>query len=234
MNLSLIATVVTALAACGAAGAAMWGLRYGKGLIDSAVRDRQVDRSVSYHADLTTGEVGAARNRFSRLMFRVGERAFGPESCWRPTWDSLLPAEVGVNKDVHRSRFLGHYPSDMNGCEGQSPLHDLRLVLWCFERIDESRRHKSLIDEQLLVSLIGYHVAWWDLLCRRLEPVSGAHLYSLRQLATWMEEQNWRSDVRNDYRRQPEDDFPGREDEVPIPIVLKGRSADPRRHRGSG
>jgi hypothetical protein len=231
MEMSLVAAEVTAAAACGAMIAALWGLRYGKGQIDTAVHDRKVDRAIGCHADLTTGEVGAARNRFSRLMFRVGEEALGPTHCWRPTWASLFPPVPGLDDDANEARYLGEYPAEMLDAQLHTPLHDLRLVLWCFERIDEARQRESLLDEKLLASLIGYHVAWWSLLCARLEHGVSGHLYSLQQLATWAEEQGWRSDARNEHRPEPEQDFPGGEDKVPLPTST-GRtgSGDPARH----
>jgi hypothetical protein len=217
MDLSIVASEVTAFAACGATIAGLWGLRYGKGQITTAVHDRKVDRAIACHADLTTGEVGAARNRFSQLMFRVGEETLGPMRCWRPTWLSLLPRVQGFDDEANDSRCLGEYPADMLGAQGHLPLEDLRMVLWCFERIDEARRRESMLDERLLVSLIGYHVAWWNLLCARLEQGVSGHLYSLQQLAIWVEEQGWRGDARNEFRPEPEQDFPGGEDEVPLP-----------------
>jgi hypothetical protein len=219
MDSSLVASEVTAVAACGAMIAALWGLRYGKGQIDTAVHDRKVDRAIAYHADLTTGEVGAARSRFARLMFRVGELAMGPAHCWRPTWSSLLPPVPGLDDEVNDARWLGEYPADMVDAQAHRPLHDLQLVLWCYERINEARQRESMLDEELLVSLIGYHVTWWNLLSARMEPGSSSSLNSLRQLAEWVEMQGWRSDARNEHRSKPEQDFPGGEDEVPLPIL---------------
>jgi hypothetical protein len=126
MNVSSLATIITAVAACGAAGAALRGLRYAKSQIDTAVNDHQVDRVLALYRDFTSGEVGAARDRFSDLMFRAGEKAFGPRKCWRPELESLIPAYPTIGNDHSSSRFLGSYPKDMAGAEGNRPISDLR------------------------------------------------------------------------------------------------------------
>jgi hypothetical protein len=212
MSATFLATVVATAAALGTAAAAAWGLRYAKRQVDTAAHDRRVDRVLGFHRDLTSDEVGAARNRFSELMYRVGEQAFGPGYAWRPSWASLLPIEPNVHRP---GRKLATYPSDMAGAgDGRYlPLNDLRAVLWCFERIEEARHQEASLDDQLLISLIGYHAVWWNLLCQRLEASGGGHLNSLISLAAWMEEKGWRNDPRNSNRHHPEDDFHGGEDD---------------------
>lgn len=216
MNTTFLATVVATLAALGTAAAAAWGLRYAKRQVDIAAHDRQVDRVLGFHHDLTSDEVGAARNRFSELMFRVGREAFGPGYAWRPTWKSLIPTDPNLHGP------LGTYPPDMAGPghDRYLPLDDLRAVLWCFERIEEARRREASLDDQLLVSLIGYHAVWWNLLCQRLEPTGGGHLTSLIGLAQWMEEKDWRHDPRNSSRHHPEADFHGGEDDELLDRLL--------------
>ena len=216
MNVSLDA-IITAVAACGAAGAALWGLQYARRQIGTAVKARQVDRVLALHKDFTSGEVGAARDRFSDLMYRAGERAFGARKCWRPDLESLIPPHSAVENDLSSSRFLGAYPLDTAGEAGNRPIQDLRQVLWCFDRMNEARKRPSLLDEQLLISLMGHQVIWWNLLCGRLATREASHVYSLVQLASWMEEKGWREDPRNKYRKPPENDFPSDEDDVPAP-----------------
>ena len=123
MNVSSLATIITAVAACGAAAAALRGLRYAKSQIDTAVNDHQVDRVLALYRGFTSGEVGAARDRFSDLMFRAGEKAFGPRKCWRPELESLIPAYPAIGNDHSSSRFLGSYPKDMAGAEGNRPIN---------------------------------------------------------------------------------------------------------------
>jgi hypothetical protein len=212
MDVTVFATAVATVAALGTAGAAAWGVLYAKRQVDTAAHDRQVDRVLTFHRDLTSDEVGAARNRFSQLMFRVGEEAFGPGYCWRPTWVSLLPIDPNMRSP---GRTLAIYPSDIAGYGdgGHLPLNDLRAVLWCFERIEEARHRDASLDDDLLASLLGYHAVWWNLLCQRLEPQGGGHLRSLISLAAWMEEKGWRDDPRNSNRHHPENDFHGGEDD---------------------
>ncbi len=152
MNISSWAVVITAIAACGATFAAVWGLRYAKMQIDSAVNDRRVDRVLALYRDFNSGEIGASRDRFSDLMFRVGEEVLGPGKCWRPDLKSLIPT---YPPSKNASRFLGAYPQDMIAGAILHPLNDLRQVLWCFDRINEARKRQSALDEQLLVSLMG-------------------------------------------------------------------------------
>lgn len=233
MSLPLVINVITATATCGAAGAALWGLQYARGLIQVAVRDRQVDRVLALHSELTTGEIGAARARFSELMYRVGEEAFGPGKCWRPDWESLIPPSPAASEAFRTRRFLGAYPTGMIGGEGHRPIYDLRQTLACYDRINEARKREASLDEDLLVSLLGHGVAWWNLLCGRLEPRASAQVYSLVQLASWMEERGWRSDPRNEYRKVPENNFSSNEDDIPVlKIAISSQALIPR-YRGS-
>ena len=87
------------------------------------------------------------------------------------------------------------------------------------DRINEARKRETSLDEQLLVSLMGHSAVWWSLICGRLEPRSGSHVYALAQLASWMEERGWRKDPRNEHRKVPEEDFPGGEDHAPVPKI---------------
>jgi hypothetical protein len=234
MNLTVLAALISAVAACAAAGAALWGLRYAKGLIDAAVSDRQVDRVLALHQSLTTGEVSAARTRFSSLMYRAGEVAFEPRKCWRPTWESLIPSSLEKVGGPQSPGFLSVYPEDMVHAQGHRPIDDIRQVLWCFDRINEARKREPSLDKQLLVSLMGHTAVWWNLLCGRLDPKQGAQLYSLVQLAAWMEESGWRNDPRNQYRKIPEGDFPGLEDSVPAPVISIYSRPNGQDHGGRG
>jgi hypothetical protein len=188
--------------------------------MNAAVNDRKVDRVLALHQDLTAGEVGAARARFSELMYRVGETAFGPGKCWRPDWESLLPYDPRAAEEVRVQRFLGFYPQDMVTAQGYRPVQDIRETFACFERINEARKRAASLDEHLLVSLLGYPVIWWNLLCGRLDSKAAAQRYSLSELASWMEEKGWRSDARNAHRKTPEINFPGHEERVSIPTLF--------------
>jgi hypothetical protein len=146
-----------------------------------------------------------------------------------PDWESLIPPNPAVQEDVSSARFLGAYPEDMLSGRGNRPIHDLRQVLWCFDGINEARKRDLSLDEDLLISLMGHSVVWWNLLCGRLETRAGGHVYSLTQLASWMEHMGWRNDPRNKHRKMPENDYPGGEDDVPIPRNSTLRKSQARR-----
>jgi hypothetical protein len=162
---------------------------------------RQVDRVLSLHAEFSTGEIAAARCRFSELMWRAGETAFGLQTCWRPTWDSIYPPCPGCGEEINRSRFLGAYPEDMHA-RNHRPIHDLRKVLWCLGRVNVARRdEKDSLREQLVVGLLGWEVMWWSLVCGRLERTQGAILQPLYHLSGWVQEWNWLEDREFDPHR---------------------------------
>ena len=155
---------------------------------------RQVDRVLSLHAEFSTGEIAAARCRFSELLWRAGETAFGLQTCWRPTWDSIYPPCPGGGEEINRSRFLGAYPADMHA-RNHRPIHDLRKVLWCLGRVNVARRdEQDSLREQLVVALLGWEVIWWSLVCGRVEKTQGAILQPLYHLASWVQEWNWIED----------------------------------------
>jgi hypothetical protein len=164
---------------------------------------RKVDRALNLHAEFSTGDIAAARSRFSELMWRAGEAAFGRDVCWRPTWESIYPPSPGCGEAVNRSRFLGAYPIGMNASDHR-PLHDLRKVLWCLGRVNVARRdEKDALQEQLVVALLGWEVIWWSLVCARMDPNRGAILHPLYHLADWVGNRNWMEDRKFD----PHDDF---------------------------
>lgn len=169
---------------------------------------RQVDRVLTLHAEFSTGEIAAARCRFSELMWRAGETAFGLQTCWRPTWPSIYPPCPGGGEEINESRFLGAYPADMHARDHR-PIHDLRKVLWCLGRVNVARRdEKDSLREQLIVALLGWEVIWWSLVCGRLERTQGAILQPLYHLANWVHEWNWMEDREFDPHRAfraPED-----------------------------
>ncbi len=105
--------------------------------LESDSRDRRVDRVLSLHGELTTGEVQAARTALTRLL---RDRGTSP-LVLRPTLD-----ELGAISDEARR----------NGA----------LVLRYFERVDAARRAGSLHDD-LSYELLGRHAMWLRLaLCR--------------------------------------------------------------------
>jgi hypothetical protein len=186
------------------------------GILEQQVRtdesSRQVDRVLSLHAEFSTGDIAAARARFSELMWRAGEAAFGPDKCWRPTWQDIYPPSPGSTDGTRSIRFLGTYPADM-GAGDHRPLHDLRKVLWCLGRINVARRdEENALDEGLVIGLLGWEVIWWKLVCERLSGRRGAILQPLRELADWVvkqkdEHQDSKWDWLQDREYNPSDDF---------------------------
>jgi len=169
---------------------------------------RKVDRVLSLHAEFSTGDIAASRNRFSELMWRAGEAAFGPNTCWRPTWESIFPPCPGGGEAVNTSRFLGAYPIDMDATNHR-PIHDLRKVLLCLGRVNVARRdEKDALNEQLIVALLGWEIIWWSLVCERLKRNQGAILQPLYNLADWVQQWNWLEDREFD----PHDAFRAREE----------------------
>lgn len=165
--------IVVAVTAIVAAIAAIIQIRVGQ----KAVR---VQRTIDLHRDLTTGEVGAARDRFTTLMWKRGEALASRNVCHVPTWLELLPDVLGGGGRGE----LGEYRAEdkIAGAEGAEPMRDLYTVLWCFERIEAGRAGRAL-DRRLLAELIASHAVWWNELTRNLAPANTTHLSSLRSLA---------------------------------------------------
>src|SRR5205807_133886 len=88
-------------------------------------RGLKTQRSIDLHRDLTTGEVGAARDRFTTFMWQLGEEKYHVNRCSRPTFDALNPA-VGL-PSARRGR-MGSYPKHMEAGHPAEPLRDLYKV----------------------------------------------------------------------------------------------------------
>lgn len=166
--------IVVAITAIIAAIAAIIQIRVGQ----KAVR---VQRTIDLHRDLTTGEVGGARDRFTTLMWKRGEALAGRNVCHVPSWTELLPDVLGGGGRGE----LGEYRAEdkIAGAEGAEPMRDLYAVLWCFERIEAGRAGRAL-DRRLLAELIASHAVWWNELTRRLSSDNTTHVKSLRSLAS--------------------------------------------------
>lgn len=146
-------------------------------------RQRQaqgVERTIALHRDLTSGEVGAARERFTTAMWWVGRRS-GP-LCHQPRWPEIddSPPQPG---DISK------YSEGVTMNSTERPLRDLYRVLYCFERIEATLEGKA-IDERLAWELLAHHTVWWDCLTANIGDGSGdelgtRHICSLRHLAAW-------------------------------------------------
>jgi hypothetical protein len=143
----------------------------------------RIERTVALHRDITTGEVGAARDRFTELMWREGSR-LKPGRCYQPRFAELLrPEFTHASASVQRGN-LADYPADLTA-SGASPSRDLYKVLWCFERIHALLASEQL-DQGLAVDLLGRHTVWWNSLCAEISDDDTMHRRALRQAADWM------------------------------------------------
>ena len=137
------------------------------------------DRTIQLHRDLTTGEIGAVRDRFTELMYRTGEKIESGR-CYRPTFlDLLHPRYSGEGNGR-----LCRYPRSMHAPEESVPMQDLYKILWTFERINASLESKRL-DAKLTLDLIGSHAVWWNQLLARISESDTMHRKSLNRFATW-------------------------------------------------
>lgn len=187
-----VVLVIVAIAAVVVALAQLWAGQHAT----------KVQRAIDLHRDLTTGEVGEARDRFATLMWKHGERLAGRNRCHAPTWLELLPDVLGG-----RDRgLLGEYRTEdkIPGADGAEPMRDLYTVLWCFERIEAGRAGRAL-DARMLDALIAPHAVWWDEATRHLAVANTRHLSGLRSLAKHLESDG--------LRRWVGDDFPSAEQE---------------------
>lgn len=209
-------TAIIALSAAVTALATGIGAVYAAGQFWMARRTRRADRVVQLHAEFAAGDIGFARARFSELMWRVGEKKFGRNIMWRPSWDNIYPPSPGGDDAVNASRFLGRYPEDMSGSGVNRPLYDLRQVLWCLGRVNSVRKNeKKALDAKLLISALGWEVIWWKLACDRLDRERGGILEPLDELAKWVDEQRVRGrdwDWMNGRKYDPHLDFLKNED----------------------
>lgn len=153
---------------------AWWQLRAAR----SAAR---VQRTIDFHEVLTTGEVGAARDRFATLMWFSGEQK-QPGRCNRPSFGELLGAtysggESGEHVDISA------YPPEVVEDAPTSPMQDLYRLLWTFERIEAAEEH-GLVDLKLTAKLLDHHFVWWDALAREITVENTRHRRSLQRLAS--------------------------------------------------
>ena len=145
----------------------------------------RVDRVIQLHQSLTGGEVGAARDRFTTFMWRVG----APDdpttrSPRRPTLDSLDFATRSPSTSNEEHGSLARYPDDLTDSDCIDPLPGPLQGALVLERIDAARSHNTL-DKDLLLTLIGFHAAWWDRLLSRIGDGDSQHRRALADLAAY-------------------------------------------------
>ena len=177
-----LGTLPAWIAVCVASASALFALLQ----LRANARARRVDRVIQMHEILTGGEVGAARDRFTTLMWRVGSRDDqGARRPYQPTFEDLVAPSAPRPDTGAGDHDVSRYPDNL-AAPGSSidPLQDLYKVLWCFERIDAARTHDTL-DRKLLVNLIGFHAAWWDRLLARIDDSASHHRRAQRDLASY-------------------------------------------------
>lgn len=193
MTAGEITAVVTAIAALAAASGS-W-VQIGKGQ-----RALRVQRTIDLHRDLTSGEVGAARDRLSHLMWTWGERMAGENVCHAPLWDELMPDVLADGSRGELARYID--TAVETGANRAEPLRDLYKVLWCFERIEAGRK-KRVLDDHFLSQLIAPHAVWWAELTRNLNTDDTRHVGALHSLAASLTSEGLRTWVRNDFGQAP-------------------------------
>lgn len=148
----------------------------------------RVQRTIAFHEVLTTGEVGAARDRLATLMWYLGERS-QPGRCLRPTFAQLLGTEYSRGTEAPDGFDLDVYPSEVVPDSTTKPLQDLYRLLWAFERVDADERH-GLIEQALVKEMLDHHIVWWDTLASEISNTDTRHRVSLARLAADAKKRN--------------------------------------------
>lgn len=172
---TLLTSLTFLVAATAVAGVvvAVWQVHGGQTAI-------KVQRVIDLHADLTTGEVGNARSRFTALMWKHGERQAGSNACHLPLWEEILPSPTTENGKGGLSGYLAF--EAIATSQDAEPLRDLYAVLWCFERIEAGRAGGAL-DKRMLIELVAPHAIWWNSLTEKISDKNTRHVQGLRRLA---------------------------------------------------
>lgn len=173
----LLGPAIALLAVLVAVFVSWFQLRYQRSLL-------AIERSVGMHRDITSGEVGQARDRLSEFMWRVGSRS-GSNHCYRPSWEELLGGTY--LSLAEGSSDLSSYPADIASGTNVTPSRDLYKILWCFERV-AAEFSGRLIDQELATHLLGNHVVWWDALCLNIPLQATRYRKNLNDLAARFDE----------------------------------------------
>lgn len=146
------------------------------------VKDRQVDRTLALHAELTSGEINEARVRLVDHL-----RAHGQVDAS----GHRRPARASV-AELRGTTGLGVY----NQGVGSTPKSDLSQLLRFFERARLVREAGS-IDEPLFVELIGRHAGWWN--CALVRNSDWGSRRTLMELGLWCDGFAERNESRYPY-----------------------------------
>jgi hypothetical protein len=132
------------------------------------VKGRQVDRTLSLHSELTSGEVNDARLRLVDHLRKHGPT--GPSG-------RRLPRRTTAD-ELRSGHGLGTYGPNSK----DNPKDDLSKILRFFERARLVRDAGSA-DDPLFVELIGRHASWWN--CVLVRDGSRPPRRALMQLGLW-------------------------------------------------
>ena len=150
-------------------------------LVQVAAQRRQqlIERTILAHRDITTGEAWGARDRLSEFMWRRGS-SNGSYLCWQPTYADLQGASYGRLSDA--AVDVSRYPDDLQPANGQTPIRDLYLILWQFERVGVAYR-AGLLDDTLAAQMLASHFVWWNVFCARITVADTKYREGLKVLA---------------------------------------------------
>ena len=154
-----------------AGGVQAFGVVVALGLASYTLRsdskDRRVDRTLAFHADLVSGEIHAARVRLVEHLRRNGQN-----HRVRPTT---------IDELRNHPRFSA-YEND----SAHLPAQDANILLRHFERANVARI-AGAVHAPLFHELIGRHAVWWVL---AIQTDISAHPLQkqLVELANWAED----------------------------------------------
>jgi hypothetical protein len=150
---------------------------------------RREETALQLHRDITMdGEAAAGCRRLSLSLRARGMQIYGTE-----TWSLVL------EEDFNPGGLL-----DSSSPENQQNYADVYRTMWYFERVYTVER-SDLVDSDLLFSLIGFHVWWWNQILRNVRhPVVMRKVIELgHRSEVWAASQgrlqDWVQRCRNDF-----------------------------------
>lgn len=175
----------------GALGTGLWQLRQNNAGNRRRDEDARTERSLKLHHDIVAE--GATHEAFHELS--VWLREHGTERFGATTWYLLSDDDFAANGLMVR-----------RGNEDRHFRH-VYTVLWFFERTEIALSH-GLVNQEVLLESIGYHIWWWDELFRELKhPKARSSLSRLADKArTWAVNEgvadNWHKGCLTDFNLQ--------------------------------
>lgn len=112
-------------------------------------------------------------------MWRRGS-SDGSFLCWQPTYAELQGVAYG--RPLAVGPDMSSYPDDLRPANGQTPIRDLYLILWQFERVGVAYT-AGLLDDELAMRMLASHFVWWDTFCARITVADTKYRHDLKVLA---------------------------------------------------